>query len=39
MLTKKQMTLPDSLKKKIMEAKKKKKPGMKVKEANKKFIV
>jgi len=39
MLTKKQMTLHDSLKKKIMEAKKKKKPGMIVQETNKKFIV
>ena len=39
MLTKKQKTLPDSLKKKIMEAKKKKKPGMIVQETNKKFIV
>ena len=39
MLTKKQMTLPADLKKKIMETKKKKKPGMKVQESNSKFMV
>ena len=38
MLTDAQKTLPDFLKKKIMASKKKKKPGMVVQEANKKFM-
>jgi|TARA_R100001082_G_scaffold101271_1_gene70776 hypothetical protein len=39
MLTKAQQTLPESLKKKIMQAKKRKKPGMVVQESNRKFMV
>jgi hypothetical protein len=38
MLTDAQKTLPDFLKKKIMASKKKKKSGMVVQEANKKFM-
>jgi len=38
MLTSKQMTLPDDLKKKIMAAKKKK-PGSLIQEANSKYFV
>jgi len=38
MLTGKQMTLPDELKKKIMASKKKDKPGMKIQIANRKFM-
>ena len=38
MLTAKQTTLPDELKKKILASKKKDKPGMKIQEANKKFM-
>ena len=38
MLTAKQMTLPDELKKKIMASKKKDKPGMKIQVASREFI-
>ena len=38
MLTDAQKTLPDFFKKKIMASKKRKKPGMIVQEANKKFM-
>ena len=38
MLTAKQMTLPDELKKKIIASKKKDKPGMKIQVANRKFM-
>ena len=38
MLTDAQKTLPDELKAKILKSKRKKKPGMVVQEANKKFM-